>query len=120
MQEIAGALGRHRLAKHKALSVFAPELIKLDSVGVGFSTLGDHIHAEIVSQRDDRTQDHRPRAFRRCAHEGLIDLDRVEWESLQISKRGIAGAEIVEREPGAEFANPLQHLRGVFGILHHD
>ena len=31
----------------------------------------------------------------------------------------MAGAEVVERQPGAELADPLQHLRGVLRILHH-
>ena len=40
-------------------------------------------------------------------------------KALQIGQRRIAGAEIVEREPGAKLADPLQHLRGVLGIFHH-
>ena len=40
-------------------------------------------------------------------------------KALQIGERGVAGAEVVERQAGAEFADALQHLRGVLGILHH-
>ena len=31
----------------------------------------------------------------------------------------MAGAEIVERQAGAELADAVQHLRGVFRIFHH-
>src|SRR5262245_44096913 len=30
----------------------------------------------------------------------------------------MSGAEIIERQAGAEFLDPGQHLRGVFGIFH--
>ena len=46
---------------------------------------------------DDGAQDHRL-AVRHLAHEGLVDLDRVEGEAQQIGEGGIAGAEIVERQ----------------------
>ena len=53
------------------------------------------------------------------AHERLVDLDRVEREALQVGERRMAGAEIVEREADAELAHARQHLRGIFGVLHH-
>src|SRR5262249_37745185 len=66
------------------------------------------------------TQDHRPLALARRAHERLIDLDRVEGEPLQIAERGMAGAEVVERQPGAELADAGEHLRGVLRVLHNE
>jgi hypothetical protein len=72
-----------------------------------------------MRERDDRTQDHRPRAARGGAHEGLVDLDGVERKALQIGQRGMAGAEVVERKPGAKLADARQDLRGMFGIFHH-
>ena len=47
---------------------------------------------------------HRRCPLRHLAHEGLVDLDRVEGEALQVGQRRIAGAEIVERQAGAEVA----------------
>ena len=64
-------------------------------------------------------EDHAPVAEAVAAHEGLVDLDRVEREALQVGQRRIAGAEIVERQAGAELAHPRQHLRRVFRVLHH-
>ena len=42
--------------------------------------------------------------------EGAVDLDLVEREALQIAQRGIAGAEIVQRDPDAELAQLMQHV----------
>ena len=39
-------------------------------------------------------------------------------KALQIGERGMAGAEIVERQAGAEFLDAGQHLRGMLGIFH--
>ena len=49
-------------------------------------------------------------------HEGTIDLDRIEGEALQIGKRGIAGAEIVEAETGAEFVDAGQNCAAYSGF----
>ena len=100
-------VGIHRLAEGEALGVFAAELIQLNGIRICFRAFRDHVHAEVVRERDDRAQDHRPRALAGGAHERLVDLDGVEREALQIGQRGMAGAEIVERQSGAEFAVTL-------------
>ena len=41
--------------------------------------------------------------------EGAVDLDLVEREALQIAQRGIAGAEIVKRDPHPQAAELMQH-----------
>ena len=113
------ASGGHRLAEDIALRIFAAELVELDRVRIRLGALRHHVHAEIVRERDDRAQDHRPRALVVGAHERLIDLDGVERKALKVGERRMAGAEIVERQPGAELADARQHLRGVLGVLHH-
>src|SRR5262245_44514191 len=85
-QQIAGTFGVHGLAKSEALRVFATKLVEFDGIGVSFCAFGYAFHSEIMRERDDRAQDHRPRSARRGPHEGLIDLDRVEGEALQVSK----------------------------------
>ena len=114
-----GLFGRHRFAEHVALGVFAAELIELGRIGFLLGAFGDHVHAKVMRQRDDRAQDHRARALAGRAHERLIDLDRVEREALQVGKRRMPGAEIVERKADAEIADTPKHLRGIFGVLHH-
>src|SRR6202022_2881949 len=68
----------HRLAEGETLRVFAAQLIELDRVGIGLGAFGDHVHAEVVGERDDRFQDYRARAAAGGAHERLVDLDGVE------------------------------------------
>jgi len=40
--------------------------------------------------------------------ERALDLDRVEGKAAQMARAGIAGAEIVHRDAGAEFAQSMQ------------
>ena len=58
----------------------------------------------------------RPLSLLDLAHEGAVDLDRGERETAEIAQRGIAGAEIVDREPdahGHELAQaPVDHRQG--------
>jgi len=53
------------------------------------------------------------------ASEGSI-FQSVEMVALQMAQRSVSGAEIVEREAGAELAHARQQLRGVFRVLHHE
>src|SRR5262249_1490493 len=119
LQQRLGVVRAHRLAEVIALRIFAAELRELDRIRIGFGAFGHYFHAEIVRERDDRTQDHGARALAVRPYEGLVDLDGVEWEALQVGERGVAAAEIVECQARAKVADALQHLRGVLGILHH-
>ena len=59
-------------------------------------------------------------------HIGAVDLDGIDMQHLQVAERGIAGAEIVDRHPHAQFAQLRDELgiflemmqRGGFGQLH--
>ncbi len=71
-------------------------------LAVGFDALGDDCDVQAVAQRDDGMHDRRvTRLAGQFLHEGLVDLDLVEGQLLQVGKAGIAGAEIVERESDA-------------------
>ena len=52
-------------------------------------------------------------------HERLVDLDLVQRQALQRRERGIAGAEVVDRQPQAVLVQAEQvALRGR-GVEHH-
>ena len=51
-----------------------------------------------------------------AADEALVDLDLVERRLLQIAERGIAGAEIVEREADADRLQLGEHVVGRFAF----
>jgi len=61
-------------------------------------------------------EDHRAGAAAGGAHKGLVDLDGVEREPLQIGQRRMAGAEIIQRQSGTEFADAGEHLRACSGF----
>jgi hypothetical protein len=54
------------------------------------------------------------------AHQRLVDLDRVEGEAGEVGERGMARAEIVEREAEADILQLVEDEARLFRILHHD
>ncbi len=78
--------------------------------------------AELVPERHDRAHDGRACAVLRAGrlHQSPVDLDRVEGKPLQVGQRGVAGAEVVEREFGTGAAQPFENLGRLLGILHHE
>ena len=48
----------------------------------------------------------------RAAHEALVDLDLVEWRFLQITERGIAGPEIIQRKADADLLERGERVVG--------
>ncbi len=50
--------------------------------------------------------------------EGLVDLDRSDWQALQVRERGVAGTEVVERETHAEVDEGLEAPQRSLGVEH--
>ncbi len=110
--------GAHRLPEGEALGEVAAELIELGGIRLGLCTFRDDIHAEIVTQCDDRSQYNRPRSLGIRPHKGPVDLDGVERKTLQVGQRGMAGAEVIKREAGAELLDARQDQRRLLRIFH--
>src|ERR1700722_6377587 len=51
-------------------------------------------------------------------HEGLVDLQRIDWEFPQIAQTGIAGAKIVDCHLHSAFPQRLQDESGSVDPLH--
>ena len=84
-----------------------------------FDTLRDNLEAERMPERDDLLDDAPVRLVREHVHhEGLVDLDLVGRDLLQVSERGIAGAEIVDRDADAHLAQFRQHPVTALAIDH--
>ncbi len=49
---------------------------------------------------------------------GLVDLDIVHGELLEVAERGIAGAEVVDRDRNAQFLEAPEDADGIFLVLH--
>jgi hypothetical protein len=56
----------------------------------------------------------------RALNEAAVDLDRREAQVAEVGERGIAGAEIVERNPAAERHDLFERGAGGGGIAHED
>ena len=71
------------------------------------------MHAERVGELDDRGDDRAVvAALDDAVDEGLVDLDHVDRQQvLEVRERGVADAEVVDRELHAERLEPLQHAR---------
>src|SRR5579871_4908190 len=75
------------------------------------SPLGDDGFAELPRQSEDRFDDRLPlAAFAHFAHEAVIDLDLIDRHARKIAQRGIAGAEIVERNGDAMSSDAAERL----------
>ncbi len=51
--------------------------------------------------------------------EGAVDLQVLRREALQVAQVGVAGAEIIDGDAHADFAQPVQHAHQARGVLHH-
>ena len=68
-----------------------------------FHALGNRFDTETASEVDDRLDDRLVfRIVRETSDEGLIDLQLVGAESLEVTQRGIAGAEVIDRDAHTE------------------
>jgi len=87
-------------------------------VADAFDALGDHLSVEGLCQADDALDDgHVLAVVEHGADEGLVDLQGVGRQVLEIEQRGIAGAEIVERKGHAQTTAGGDHLGGVGGVM---
>src|SRR4029077_12117981 len=71
----------------------------------GFDALGHGEQVQAPGEADEMAQeDLVARLFTEIAHEGSVDLYRIDAKRLKGAQRGKAGAEIVERDAAAEIA----------------
>src|SRR3546814_2317649 len=97
----------------RALEIIAVEVLKEARLPVVLDPLGDNLQLEAVTEIDYRAHDlHRARVAPEILEEGLVDLDAVEIEILQVAEARIAGPEIVQHDLDAELAQlPDRALR---------
>jgi len=75
------------------------------------------LHA--VAQRDDGAHDGCVvGVVRQAADEGLVDLQEIQWQALEIAEGRIAGAEIVDRQLYAQALELVQDCQRFFGLAH--
>ncbi len=113
-------LDRQRLRHEEALAEIAAELAQGRQVLLALDAFGDHRETEVVREIDGRADDHQiVVVVDHVNHEGLVDLELVQRQPLQVRERRIAGAEIVDRQADAEIVQAIEVALGAVGIEHH-
>jgi hypothetical protein len=112
---------RDRAVVQVALHRFAAVGAQVARLRFGLDAFGHQVQAQAARDRDDR-QDHRIVALLvvDLLHEGLVDLDRVDREAVQVGQRRIAGAEVVDRHRHAQLAQFVELLDRVLRIADAD
>jgi len=96
---------RHRPRDAEALCVVAADVQQQAAVLDALHALGHHRAVERLRQPDDALHDGEVVAVLvHVADEGLVDLQLAGRQALQVQQRGVAGAEVVEREFHPQFA----------------
>ena len=87
-----------------ALAERAPEVLQRGELLVVLDPLGDRAQTELVPDPYDRAR--QARFLRRAEQldERAIDLEDVDGEAVEVAQRGVAGAEVVDRQRDAELA----------------
>src|SRR5207249_3723388 len=85
----------------------------------GLDTFSGDGDAELDPKPDHRAHDRRRVAFVEVADERAVYLDLVDRKAPEIAERGIAGAEIVERDANAELAQLAERPQHAIALVHH-
>ena len=81
--------------------------------------LGHHRQPEVVPEVDDRADDRRVEALAVArGQERAVDLQLVHRQAAQVGQRGVAGAEVVDRQPHPAVAQLPQHQQRPVRVGH--
>src|SRR5438094_10355527 len=73
-----------------------------------------------MRELDGRAHDGDARRLRRqAADERTVDLAGMDRQPVEVRERGRAGAEVVDREPYADVAQPLEAGEDLLRLAHH-
>src|SRR5687767_11814416 len=108
-----------RMREQVALAVFATQHLKLLILFLGLDSFRDYFHTEVAGECRD------------CSHDGVVavgcepgnkravDLQVVQWETVEITERRVACAEVVDTQLDAKRTQLLEHQRRSLSILHY-
>src|SRR5882762_10484653 len=84
-----------------------------------FHALSHDLEFEAVREADDRERDHGVlRVGGDVANEGVVDLERIDRETLQVCEARVARPEIVHRDPHTRVLQPAKRARSALRIAH--
>src|SRR3984957_3784051 len=101
---------RLRRAEKIALHEFAALAPQTGELFMSFNAFRGDLHIQAASKADDRANDRKGAlVVGQTLNERTIDLDLVERHVAKVAQAGIAGAEIVQRQPNAPLLPPSEH-----------
>jgi len=114
-------LGRQRRAAEEALDLLAAGASEeLLLFGV-LHPFGDHRQLQAVGEGDDGAGDGGVVVVvGQAGDERLVDLQDVDGQALEVAERGVAGAEVVDRQLQAELLERLEDRQGFLLAVHHE
>src|SRR3546814_13815515 len=101
---------RRRPSVEITLPEFAAELAQDVALFTGFDALADRIDAQGTGQREDRAHQRQALGVHFAAepgHEALVDLQRLDRETVQVRQRREHGADVVPQRQHAAVAQPV-------------
>src|SRR5215469_12121646 len=112
-------LERGRLGEQEPLAGHAAERQQRRDLRLELDALGHGLEAERLAERDDGARElGAVVGVGQAADEGAVDFKDVDREAMQVGERGIAGAEIVDREPHSESLQAVEALEVRVRVVH--
>src|SRR5690606_13837799 len=119
LQKLEQLARRQRPGEQVTLHLVAAVAAQQLELTARFDPLGDHLEAQALGERDDRLGDRGVvRIGGDVLDERLVDLERLDREALEVQRRRVAGAEVVDREADAETVERLQLGDRLLGVAH--
>ena len=111
-------LGRQGASAQEALEIVTAELSQHRELFVGLDPFGDHRKRHGLRQRQHGGDQNPILVLLDQSHdEAAIQFDLVDWQLLQVSQRGVAGAKIIDGEVDPQLADGLHLEHGFVEIF---
>ncbi len=108
------------MREQETLRGHAAELQEVRHLVVDLHALGHGLESERLAEHHDGARKLRSLArLGQAAHEGAVDLEDIDRETVQVRQRRVAGTEVVDREPNAQRLQLAELDQVRLGVVHH-
>src|SRR6185312_12377177 len=112
---------RERPREKESLCLVAPARAQPLQLALTLYALGGDYETQRLGERENGVGDCSvARRAVHVTHECLVDLEAIGRKASDVGERGVAGAEVIERNAASELPQPLERLAHLAGVLHQD